>query len=410
MNKIIVIGGGASGLVAAINAKNDNNEVIILEKNSVCGKKILVTGAGKCNYFNEDLSTKYYSGLNINNLDKIINNNNKKLVLDFFDSLGIIPRIKNGYYYPYSNQAISIQNALILEAKAKGIKLIHNVIVKDVKYTDKFTILTNNGNYESDILVLATGSRAFNDNEENDIGYKILRKFNHNIVKTLPGLVQLKGNETYFKEWSGIRTDAKLTLFIDGKKVDEETGELQLTNYGISGICVLGLSNLAVSALNNNKKVNITINFLDFLKINNKEDFINFLIERNNKINNRKIGELFDSLLNYKLTNLILKLSKINLNSKYEELNNNMINNLYNNMINFNIDITGYNGFKEAQISLGGLPLNEVNINTLESLKQHNLYICGELYDVNGKCGGYNLAFSWITGLIVGNYLGGLND
>ena len=169
MNKIIVIGGGASGLVAAINAKNDNNEVIILEKNGVCGKKILVTGAGKCNYFNEDLSTKYYSGLNINNLDKIINNNNKKLVLDFFDSLGIIPRIKNGYYYPYSNQAISIQNALILEAKAKGVKLIHDVIVKDVKYTDKFTILTNNGNYESDILVLATGSRAFNDNEENDI-------------------------------------------------------------------------------------------------------------------------------------------------------------------------------------------------------------------------------------------------
>ena len=410
MNKIIVIGGGASGLVAAIKAKNDNNEVIILEKNSVCGKKILVTGAGKCNYLNENLDSSFYTGLYTNNLDKIINDENKKLVLAFFDKLGIIPRIKNGYYYPYSNQAVSIQNALIIEAKNKGIKIINDIIVKDAKYDNNYTVITNNGNYECDVLVLATGSRAFYDCDENDIGYKILRKFNHNIIKPLPGLVQLKGNESYFKEWAGIRTDAKLTLFINDEKIDEETGELQLTNYGISGICVLGLSNSAVRALDNNKKVSININFLDFLNIYNKEMFIKFLDERNSKMHNRTISELFDSLLNYKLTNLLLKLSKINLNSKFEDLNDIMLNSVYNNLINFKLNISGYNSFKEAQISLGGLSLKEVNINTLESLKQDNLYICGELYDINGKCGGYNLAFAWITGLIVGNYLGGLND
>lgn len=410
MKKIIIIGGGAAGLVAAINAKNEHNEVIILEKNSSCGKKILITGAGKCNYFNEDFTPNYYSGITTNGLEKIINDNTKEIVLKFFDSLGILPRIKSGYYYPYSNQAVSIQNALITEATKKGVTIIYNTIVNDVKYDNKYFIKTDDKIYESDILILATGSKAFYDNSENEIGYKVLKKFNHNIIKPLPGLVQLKSETNYLKEWSGIRTDAKVSLFINDTLVDTEIGEIQLTNYGISGICTLCLSNLAVRALEENKKVHVYINFLNFLNINNKEEFIKFLSDRNNKIKDRTLSQLFDSLLNYKLTNLLLKLSKINLNNTFESLNNEKLNNLYNNMINFKLDITGYNSFKEAQISLGGLPLNEVDINTLESLKQEKLFICGELFDINGKCGGYNLGFAWITGIIVGRYVNSLND
>lgn len=397
MKKVIVVGGGASGLVAAIVASN-KCDVTIIEKNSNCGKKILVTGNGKCNYFNEDFDVIHYNDLRLN---KIITEDNKKMVLGFFEELGIVAKVKNGYYYPYSNQAVSIQNALLTEIKNRNIKVITDTVVQNIKYNNNFIIETNNGIYESDKVILATGSIAFYSDECLKNGYSIAKKFNHTIKEVLPGLTALRGSESYYKEWNGIRCDAKLSLYIDDNFIKEEVGELQLTNYGISGICTMQLSNKCVPYINTNN-VHIIINFLDFLGIKNKDDFKKYLENRNNLLKGRNISELFDSLLNYKLTNLLLKISKINFNKQYDELSKKDIDILASNMVNFDFKVVGYNSYKEAQICLGGVSLSEINIDTMESLNQKGLYIVGELLDVNGDCGGFNLGFAFLSGMLAG--------
>lgn len=408
MKKVIVIGGGASGLVASIYASMNKCDVIVIEKNNILGKKILVTGNGKCNYFNSDFTINHFSSERIDLLDGIINPNNVNKVFNFFDKLGIIPKIRDGYYYPYSNQAISIQNSLITAVKNQNVKIITNTVVLNVKYQNNLYIVeTNNGVYEANNIIISTGSKAFYDTDLENIGYKIINNFDHNIIKVLPALVQLKGNENYFKEWNGIRTDVKISLYKDNDLIKEEIGELQLTNYGISGICTLQLSNKAVRLLDNKEKPYVIINFLSFLNINTKEEFTNYFKSRNERLNNRNISELFDTILNYKLSNLILKLSKIDINKKYDELNRNELDLLANNMINFKLNITGYNSFKEAQICSGGVDIGEINLETMESKKQKGLYICGELLDIEGDCGGYNLGLAWLTGILAGSSIKG---
>lgn len=406
MKKVIVIGGGASGLTASIYASK-NNDVLLIEKNNNLGKKILVTGSGKCNYFNSDFTIKHFSSENIELLDQIINNENINRINNFFESLGLVSRIRDGYYYPYSNQAISIQNSLLTTIKNHNIKVLTNTVVIDIKYENNIYIVeTNNGEYEADNIILATGSRAFYDDMDADIGYKILKKFNHHIIKPLPGLVGLKGNESYFKEWNGIRADVKVSLYEQNNLIKEEVGEIQLTNYGVNGICILQLSNYAVRLLDNKKKIHLSINFLDFLNIKDKDSFINYFNKRNSSLNNRTISELFDTILNYKLSNLILKLSKIDLNRSYDSLSSLELNTLINNMISFRLDIIGANSYKEAQTVTGGVDISLINLKTMESKIQKGLYVCGELLDINGECGGYNLGLAWITGIISGIKVG----
>ncbi len=393
--KTIIIGGGASGLACAIKAKNKNNEIIILEKESKCGKKILVTGNGKCNYFNDDFTIDHYNSNNKDILNEVINEDNKKLVLDFFDSIGIIPKIKDNYYYPVTNQAITIREALVNYALKIGVKIITDVNIVDINYNGKYEIITTDNTYTSDNLVLATSLLAMKGNE---FGMNIARKFNHSVIEPLPALVQLKGNEKYFKEWAGIRTDVNVSLYINDNYIKNSEGEIQLTDYGISGICIFQLSSLVNKALYDNKKVNIKINFIPWINNNIKE----FLSDRNNKLNNPNISDLLDGMINYKLVNLILDLSNISRDKKYNELTNNDINNIINYLTNFDIKIIDSMGFDKAQVCSGGIPLNEININNMSSYKNNNLYIIGELLDVDGECGGYNLGFAWVSGLLAG--------
>lgn len=399
--KVIIIGGGTSGLVSAIYATDNGCDVTIIEKNNTLGKKILVTGNGRCNYFNEDFSSKHY--VSESNIDELINDINKEKILNFFKKVGFISKIKDGYYYPYSNQAVSIQNSLITEIKNRNINIITDTLVENIQYiNNSYQIKTNKGFFEADKVILATGSRALYNTDIEDIGYNILKKFGHRIFKPLPGLVQLKCEGNYFKDWAGIRCDAKLMLFSNNFLIKSEVGELQLTNYGISGICTLQLSNYAVRLIENNNKVNIRINFLDFLNIKDFNSFIEYFDKRNNTLKGRTVSEIFDTILNYKLSNLLIKLSKINLDKKYSDLTYSEKEILCSNMISFNLNIIGYNSYKEAQVSTGGVSLEEINLNTMESLKQKGLYITGELLDITGDCGGYNLGIAWLTGILAG--------
>lgn len=396
--KIGIVGGGASGLVAAIEAKNSNNDVTIYEKNLTCGKKILVTGNGKCNYFNDNFSIEHYHSENINILKTIITDENKQKVLSFFDSIGIVPKILNGYYYPVSGQAVTIEQALLTEAKCRGINIMTDVEIKSIEYTDKFILKTDNGKYYADKIVLATGSKSAPKTGSDGLGYELAKLFNHHIIKPLPALVQLFGKYNFLKDWTGVRTEVKVSHMEDNTLVKEVMGEIQLTNYGVSGICIFQLSSQIIRSLYNGKKATLVINFVPWIK----KDCLTYLEERNNLLYDRSISQILDGILNYKLVNLILKKNKIDGNIPFNKLSYNQKCSIASDLENFKFEVTGYNNFDASQVCSGGIPLDEININTMESKFQNGLYIIGELLDVDGECGGYNLGFAWLSGILAG--------
>ena len=195
-----------------------------------------------------------------------------------------------------------------------------------------------------------------------------------------------------------MRSDVKVTLYENNVKIKEVSGEIQLTDYGVSGICIFQLSSKVVRGLEGKKKEVLVINFLPWLK----EDINTFLSNRNDKLKDRSISELLDGLLNYKLVNLILKKNKIKYDKKYLELTDKEKSALSSDLIGFRLEIVGNKGFESSQVSSGGIPLKEININTMESVYQKGLYIVGELLDVDGECGGYNLGFAWLSGILAG--------
>ena len=399
MTKILIIGAGASGLIASIYAKDENNEVILLERNPEPAKKILVTGNGRCNYYNEDQNITHYNSNNNELISEIITEENKKEILEFFNKIGIIPKIKNGYYYPYSNQAVSIKNALINEAKRKNVNIVPNTYVENIEnHNEQYKVLTNNNEYIVDKIIIATGSASAPKTGSDGNGYELIKKLNHSLIKPLPALTALKGNERYFKQWSGIRSDVKIKLYNKNTLIKEDEGEIQLTDYGISGICTFNLSRHANKLLNENEKPYVIINFLPLLENNE----LNFLEERNKLMNSRTVDELLDGILNYKLTHLILKLLNINKDTKYSELTQEQKQILIEKITKFKLEITDSNPFDASQVCRGGVPLTEINIYTMESKLNTNIFIVGELLDVDGECGGYNLTFAWITGMLAG--------
>ena len=406
MSDIIIIGGGPSGIVTAINAKNKDNKVIVLEKNNTPLKKLLLTGNGKCNYFNETFSTKNYHSMNIDIVNKIISDKNLTSVKDFFDQIGIIPKIKNGYYYPFSNQATTIKNALLHEAESKGVEIICNSEVIDIEKKKKFIIKCTDNEYTCDKLVISMGSKAYPKTGSDGLGYSLLEKLGHSIIKPLPALVQLTSNFKYLKDIDGVRTDVYMELFEDDKYIDSGTGELQFTNYGISGICTFNLSNYVTRGLDEGRGEVIKINLVPFI-----ETLITPWMDQYSKKNSDKnLTELLEGFLNYKLANMIIKVSNLKGTSYYKDLTNEQKLELCKNLRSLKIKITGTKSFENSQICNGGIPLSEINYKTMESNIVKDLYITGELLDMNGNCGGYNLTTCWISGILAGKDIGESND
>lgn len=390
--KIAIIGGGASGLVSAIVNKRKNNEVILIEKNDICGKKILKTGNGRCNYFNEEFTINHYRSDDIDILKKIITEENKEKILKFFDSIGVVPKIKNGCYYPFSNKAETILNSLLIEVNKLNINIICNANVLDINYNNKYIIKLENKEIIADKVVIATGSIA-STREKTNFGYEILKKFNHKIIKPLPALVQLVGNETYFKKWAGIRSYVNLSILESNKIIGTSKGEIMLTNYGVSGICVFDLSGRIKRGLNSNKE-ELLIDFLPCI-----DNFIEYIEKKDKQLKNRNIFELLEGTLNHKLIEILLEKSKIKKDSKLKEIDKKLLEKTFK---KFKLSIIDTKSYLEAQVCSGGIPLSEININTMESLKQKGLYILGELLDVDGDCGGYNLGFAWLSAILMG--------
>ena len=398
--RIVVVGGGASGIVASIFAKNDNNEVIVLEKNSKCLKKLLITGNGKCNYFNDDFSYEHYYSDSCDKLFNIITLDNKKRILDFFSSIGVVPRVKNGYYYPNSNQSYSVHNSLLKEASLRGVEIKCNVKVMNiVKKNNSFFVSTSAGDFICDKVIISTGGKSYPKTGSEGDGYLFGESLGHKIVPVVPSLVGLVSNDKFIKSLSGVRCDACVSL---GSKC--EIGEVQFSDYGLSGICIFNLSNIASRLGNCRVLINFLYNFVD-----NYGSFCKLFDEVNKSVLNRSIGELLEGYLNYNIVNVILKKCGIDFSCLWDSLGNRK-KILFDNLTSFEINIVGTRGFDVAQVSSGGISLSDIDIDTFESKVVPGLYFTGEVMDVTGDCGGYNLGFAFLSGMIAGKSVGDLND
>ena len=380
--KIIIIGSGASGLAAGISLLRCGYDVTILERNNISGKKLLLTGAGRCNFFNSDQNIVHYHSNDKDILAKIITSDNIHLVEDFITSLGIVPKVKDGYYYPFSNQAYNMKELLERTYLDLGGKIKYNFLVEKIEKKNSLFLI--NDNISCDKLILATGSKAYKMTGSDGIGYQLAKKFNHHIVKVLPSLTSLITREKI--NLKGVRVDAKVTLYENGVKVREELGQVQFTDYGLSGICIFNLSYYAVKGLNKNKKEVITIDLMPFM------DKVSF--------KNKKVYDLLLGFLPNKMIDYILKTLDISKDIYYEDLSSDKKQELTKILKEMEFNITSYKEFDFSQVCSGGVSHREINPLTMESIFVKNLYIIGELLDVNGDCGGYNLTFAFLTGIL----------
>lgn len=394
MSKVVIIGAGASGMIAGIMA-SENNEVIILERNDKCGKKILLTGNGRCNYWNSSIDSMFYHTDCLDNLNNILKS--KNTVFDYLTKFGIYPKIKNGYYYPNSNQASSVREILCKELERKNVKIVYNCKVENIiKKDDKFIVSSDETIFECDKVIVATGGSSSPKTGTDGSLFELLSKY-HAINTVLPSLVPLVGDGNYFKEWNNIRVDAKVSLYVNNSLLDSEEGELQLTDYGISGIPTFNISGLVSKGLYANNKTIININFLPEI-----EDVYNFIESR---CASKDMEDTFESVLPYQLVFVLLKLAGINKDDIWDNLDEDKRKKLVSLINAFELEITDTLSFDRSQVSTGGVSLKEINPSTMESLNVKGLYLIGEVLDVDGKCGGFNLAFSFITGYIAGSNL-----
>lgn len=402
---IIIIGGGASGLTAAVSAARLGAEVTILEHMDRIGKKILSTGNGRCNITNLVMDAACYRSGQKWFPMKVIEQFPVTDTLDFFESLGVLTKSRNGYIYPNSDQASSVLDALRLECDRLGIQIVVGCQVQSAKKTEKgmFVVQSNQGTFRAHTLILAAGSKAAPVTGSDGSGYMLAKAFGHTVIKPLPALVQLRCEGKHFKQLAGIRTDVHLRVVSDGRTLAEESGELQLTDYGISGIPTFQISRYVSVALDKKKQVTVLV---DFLPAMDMEAVCTFMKKRVKQFSHRRCEDFMTGVLNKKLAGVLLKMSGIALDETVSRVRWENWERLILNMKQWEAKVTATNDYAQAQVCCGGVDTREIDAETMESRLVRGLYLVGELTDVDGICGGYNLQFAWSSGFTAGTSAG----
>lgn len=478
---VAVIGGGAAGMMAAIEAARAGAIVTLIEKNAQLGKKLATTGNGRCNYTNLDMGDRiggkfrgFHPEFAVEALDVLP----PEAVLDWFREIGVEPRFRGGYVYPNSDQASAVVDALREELHRLSVKVHYNAEVKSVQRVDGdaeasavkvsmpgktasadgaaasqiqqkrdtayFLIKCTDAVVKADRVILAAGSKAAPKTGSNGDGYFIARKLGHTIVPYVPALCGIRCAGDAFKALAGIRTEAALELVVDGHCVDRETGELQLVDYGISGIPVFQLSRYAAYALQEGKKAAVYINFLpgftgagavrDSEQLSSvadtstieasgaknlqnartevpgsaaedpKDQAVQLYRQRQERLAERKMESFFTGLLHQKLGQQLLRMANVRPELPVAELSEKQLRSLASLSVRFKAECVEMNGFQQAQVVAGGVDTSEVEPRTMASRFVPGLYFAGEVLDIDGICGGYNLQWAWASGFVAGRH------
>lgn len=399
--RIAVIGGGAAGMMAAITAGGLGAAVTLYERNDRVGKKLLSTGNGKCNFTNVDLQLSHYFSRDLPAAWDVLQQFDNQAALNFFHEAGLMTKERRGGLYPAAEQASVVLDILRLQLERKFVEVRTENKVQKLRSLSEGSIevVTEKSKERYDSVILACGSKAAPKTGSDGNGYILAESLGHTLVPVVPALVQLRCDDAQLKSVAGVRAEAEIILDINKKEAAKERGELQLTDYGISGIVVFQLSRIAAYALLEKKNVTAYINFLPEFS---EESYRIWAAERKASLRGVKtVEEFFTGMLHKKLMLFFIKLAGLKPTEEYRKVSEQGIDKVFALCRRFPLHITGCNPFDNAQVCAGGVPLYEVSAD-LESLKQKRIYFAGELLDVDGKCGGYNLQWAWASGYVAG--------
>ena len=399
----IIIGGGAAGLVASISVgrSKPKQNILIIEKNNTIGKKILVTGNGRCNLTNTNLSPDKYYGENTKCLHNIFGRFSHIDTMRFFEKLGVKLKTEpDGRVFPATDKALTVLDALVKETTRLKIKMnLEEQVKKLSSIKTGWEVKTNKDVYQAKTVTLATGGKSYPHLGSTGDGFNLAHNLGHRIIEPRPALVPLELEGNWFRELQGIQVNVKLLLKAQGKTISNQTGELIFTHFGISGPPVLDISRVIIDCLNKSN-CNVSINFLPNYK--NSKEVSDFLVGLWKEQPKRILINSLASLLPKKLCFVLLNELKIKLDKQVSQTTKNETVLITEKLRNWNLIIKRSRPFSESMVTAGGIPMDEVNSNTMESLKVKGLFLAGEVLDIDGVSGGYNLQFAWSTGYLAG--------
>ncbi len=395
---IAVVGGGAAGMFAAIMAKkqNKNLNIVVIEALSRVGKKLITTGNGQCNITNKNVCPDFYFSDDKMKIGSVFSCFSVEDTVNEFEKLGVnIIFEDDGRAYPASYQAGSVVDALRFAIEELSIEVLTDTKINSFKKKGNYILISDDKSIETKKVIFAPGGLSggaklgsFGDilRMFKDLGYKT--------SKTTPSLVQIKTETDIVKQLKGIKFLGNATITVDGKPIKTESGEILFTDYGLSGPAILGISR---AAARENGNIQISLDIKPDIDLKTLE---NNLFDRKNHLKERISSEFLAGFINKRLGQVLLKIAQIPQNVKSAEISNNDIKKLAKVIKSFDFTVTGNTGFNNSQVTAGGIRLSEIDINTFESYHHKDLYIIGEILDVDGECGGFNLQWAWSSAAI----------
>ena len=401
MYDILVIGGGASGMMAAIAAKEENImlSVAVVERNNRVGKKILTTGNGRCNITNKNINIKRYHGKNLDFADFPLSVMDLDKTLEFFKKLGMYPKFEDDKVYPYSLQASSVVDILRMKMAEYNIAEICDFKCSDIKKENNIFLITSSDGkkIKSKRVIVCCGGKASPKCGTDGNAYKLLQRFGHKCTALYPSLVQLRSDSPHLVPMKGVKNDSLISIYVDNKFIKSEYGELLFTDYGLSGPPVFQLSRIASKACSENKNVFVTVDLMPDVEY---EELVDVLKSRNKFV---PVAEFLTGMTNKLVGRQILKscgIEKFNTDSQI--ISDDIIIKIANCIKYWRFNITGTNSWDMSQVTAGGIVTDDFDSKTMESEFVDGLYAAGEILDVDGDCGGFNLQWAWSSGYIAG--------
>ncbi len=402
-NRVIVVGGGASGMVAAISARRQGADVTILERNPRVGKKILVTGNGRCNFTNINTDISCYQGSNPKFADNVLSKFGSKETIDFFEQLGVAHKVEEvGKVFPMSDQASSILDVLLYELNQRKINIICNAYVRNIKKENaQFVLELEDGSViQGDRVIIATGGKAMPSTGSDGNGYELAGKLGHTIIPIFPALVQLKLEGGYFKQIQGVKFVGTAELLYNNRPVAKDRGDILFANYGVSGPPILQISRKAGELLQESQEVFLKLTIIDMLS---RAELKNLMLDRIKNGAKKSVEFSLVGLVNKRLIPVLLKEVGIrDLKCPIGNLASKDLEKIITILTDWRFKIRGTKSWPSAQVTAGGVDSREINPDTMESKIIKGLYFTGEIIDIDGLCGGFNLQWAWSSGFIAG--------
>ena len=399
---VVIIGGGAAGMCAAINIKMHDRSisVAVLEQLSRVGKKLITTGNGRCNITNLDINIDRYHGENVGFAEYSLTNYDNYFAADFFSEIGIVFTYdETGRGYPYSLQASSVVDCLRFALEEYGVDIFVDTSVLSYSKKDNFfNIKTTNGDFVTESVIIATGLYSGGQKlGSNGSMLKLLKNAGYKTVKTTPAIVQLKTETGVVKSLKGMKVDADVLLTINGQEIRSDFGEVLFCDYGLSGPPIMQLSR-EVERMSGEKI--ITLDLMPEYTFANVCDMLSYRVS---VLRERTLEEYLTGMLNKRVGQAVLKMCGLKLSDSVATLKNSDIKQIASVIKGMKFKVIGTTGFDNSQVTAGGLDTTQFSPQTMESKKDRGLYCIGEILDIDGDCGGFNLQWAWSSAFCASN-------